>query len=375
MSNDSQPPDTGMNWPSPASGTAVVQTVRSRLSNQAFAEWYQEQQIEENILNGQAYFNGPSPPKDPDRHSPSKLLQCHRKAMYDRRNAPSEGTPPEGLFWIGSEFEEQVIVPFLQDVVTTEETYVQNSVWIDTEVTIDGTTVRVRGSTDPVVVTADADPVFVTEIKTTKDTDHLSSPKPHHKAQLHAYLYALNQEYDHEITDGMLVYGSRTTFDIEAFPIEFDPGFWADVEDWLGTQVGYEQADTLPPATPERDWECSYCSYKHRCGEADSPYSDIGVKGLLPLFDDYGKQPLVEYLKAHSDQDAKLTPTLAHSYPDLVQEYGAYDWSCVSCGATYAWDELDWDGDTDDLPVCPTCLETGDLVTVSGPEPDDQLDS
>lgn len=140
MSDESQPPNT---TPTPED-TSISTTVRDRLSNQAFAEWYQEQQIEENILNGQAYFNGPSPPKDPERHSPSKLLQCHRKAMYDRRNAPNEGTPPEGLFWIGSEFEEQVIVPFLQDEVTTDNTYVQNSVWIDTELTIDDATVRVR---------------------------------------------------------------------------------------------------------------------------------------------------------------------------------------------------------------------------------------
>jgi len=353
----------------------MLETVRSRVSNQAFNEWYAEQQVAENILNGQAYFNGPSPPKVPEKHTPSKLLQCHRKASYDRQNAPSEGTPPQGLFWIGSEFEKQVVVPFLQDAVTTEETYVQNSVWIDTELTVQGKELRIRGSTDPAIVTPDADPVFVTEIKTTTDLDHLSRPKPHHKAQLHAYLYALNEENDHPIQDGMVVYGSRTTFDIEAFHVEFDPEFWERVTEWMATQTEYEDDEEMPPADPERDWECSYCSYKHRCGEADTPYSDIGIEGLLPLFDEYDRDPLVEYLEAHSELGAKLTPSLAHKFTELVETYGAYDWSCPSCGETYAWDAIDWAGDMNDPPVCPNCIASNGLVTLSGPEPSDQLDS
>jgi len=44
----------------------------------------------------------------------------------------------------------------------------------------------------------------------------------------------------------------------------------------------------------------------------------------------------VEYLEAHTDADAKLTPTLAHAHPDLVEEYGAFDWSCPRCDNTYA---------------------------------------
>lgn len=230
----------------------VSQVVVDRITNQAFNEWYSEQQFQTNILEGKAYFNGPSPPKGPERHSPSKLLQCHRKASYARKNAPREGTPPEGLFWIGSEFEEQVIVPFLQDI-TTPETYVTNSLWIDTELTVDGTELHVRGSTDPAIVNADADPLFLTEIKTTTSLDHLSGPKTHHNAQLHAYLYALNEEYDHEVTNGMIVYGSRKTLDIEGFHVEFDPGFWETTVEWMSTQTKYEQAGELPPSTPEQD--------------------------------------------------------------------------------------------------------------------------
>jgi len=354
---------------------SLLEIVRDRLSDQVFTEWFKEQQFAENILKGQAYFNGPSPAKDPERHSPSKLLHCHRKASYDRQNAPKEGTSPDGLFWIGSEFEEQIIVPFLQDTVTTEETYVQNSVWIDSELMVNGESLRIRGSTDPVVVTADADPLFVTEIKTTSNLEHLSGPKPYHRAQLHAYLYALNEDYDYPITDGMIVYGSRTTFDIEAFHVEFDPEFWERITEWMVEQTLYEQEDELPPAEPERDWECSYCSYKHRCGEAATPYSDIGIDGLLPLFNEYDRKPLIDYLEAHGDSGARLTPTLAHEYPDLVPEFGAHEWSCPACQETYAWNELDWDGTPDDPPLCPNCLESGNMVTLSGPEPDEQVNA
>lgn len=343
------------------------------LTNDAFQDWYHDRQFAANILEGKPYFNGPSPAKDPERYSPSGLLTCHRKASYKRQNAPREGAPPEGLFWIGSEFEERVIVPFLQDVVTSDETYVQNSVWVDADIPGDGHTLRIRGSTDPVLVTADAKPQVVTEIKTTSSLEHLSGPKPTHKAQLHAYLYALNEEYDHTIDRGIVVYGCRETFDIRAFTVEFDEAFWATIVDWMATHADYERNDELPPASPERDWECSYCSFKHRCGEADTPYSDIGHDGLLPLYDEYDRQNLTEYLDGHADQGAKLTPTLAAEFTDLVEEYGVYNWSCVACGETYAWDAVDWNGDIDDPPVCPNCVDDGHLSTLSGPEPDEQL--
>ena len=364
LGTESSPPDSEFD---------AQQVVRERITNRAFNEWYSERQFKTNILEGKAYFNSPSPPKAPERHTPSKLLQCHRKASYARKNAPREGTPPEGLFWIGSEFEEQVIVPFLQDI-TTSETYVTNSLWIDTEIVVGEKELQVRGSTDPAIVNADAEPLFVTEIKTTTSLDHLSEPKPHHRAQLHAYLYALDREYDHSITDGMIVYGSRKTLDIEAFRVEFDPEFWERVVNWMRAQTEYEQAGELPPAAPERDWECNYCSFKHRCGEAKTPYADTGHNGLLPVFDEYDRQNLDEYLEAHTDRGARLTPTLAHHFPDLVEQFGVYDWGCSRCGGSFEWDSVDWNGNVDDLPFCPDCAEAGDLVTLSGPEADMQLD-
>jgi len=54
---------------------------------------------------------------------------------------------------------------------------------------------------------------------------------------------------------------------------------------------------------------------------------------------------------------------------------GAYDWSCPSCGETYAWDAIDWDVDTGDPPVCPNCIASDGLVTLNDLEPRDQLNS
>jgi CRISPR/Cas system-associated exonuclease Cas4 (RecB family) len=346
--------------------------ITESISNRHFTEWYQEQQIKQNILEGKAYFNGPSPPKPPDQHTPSKLLQCHRKVSYSRQNAPREDTPPEGLFWVGSEFEEQIIVPFLQDVVTTDSTYVTNSLWVDTEIQTDGPTLHLRGSTDPAIVNSDADPLFLTEIKTTTSVENLTGPKPHHRAQLHAYLYALDQDHDYPIEDGLILYGSRKTLNIKSFHVSFDPEFWDTVVEWMSTQTQYQDAGELPPANPERDWECNYCSFKHRCGEADTPYSDIGHGGLLPLFDEYDRQNLEEYLEAHSAADAKLTPTLAHKYPELLDEYDAYAWSCPACNSTYEWDAVEWDGVVSNPPVCPSCLDSDEFVTLSGPSPTEQ---
>lgn len=348
--------------------TGATEGVIDCISQQSFSTWYDERQVEQNILEGKPYFNGPNPPKDPDQHTPSKLLQCHRKATYARQNAPREGPSPEGLFWVGSAFEENIIVPYLQDI-TPDEVYVQNSLWVETTICRDGTEVRVRGSTDPAIVTENADPVFLTEIKTTSSLEHLHGPKDHHKAQLHAYLYALAETNDMEEIDGLLVYGSRKTLDIRTFRVTFDPDFWERVVEWMVAQTEYEQAGELPPATPERDWECSYCSFKHRCGQADTPYQDTGITGLLPMFDEYDRENLIEYLDARADAGAKLTPTLAHEYPDLADRYGAYDWSCPRCSETFAWDEVDWDGDTSTPPACPSCLADDELLTLSGPEP------
>lgn len=336
------------------------------ISNTSFNEWYQEEQFTENLLEGRPYFNGASPPPDPEKHSPSKLMQCHRKVRYYGENAPKEGAQPEGLFWVGSKFEEEIVVPYLLEAVTTENTYVRNSMWIDSELETSDGSVRVKGMTDPVVVDRDGDPILVTEIKTTSSLEYLDGPKPHHKAQLHAYMHALDEEYDRSIQDGLLLYGSRETLDIEAFHVPFDEGFWQDtVVEWMVQQTAYRERDELPPGDPEFQWECDACPFANRCGKTDAGYEDVGFAGLLPGMETYRKPQLVEYFDAY--EAAKLTPTLAREYPLLAEEHSVCDWECPHCGSTYEWDAVELDS-----PVCQACAEDGELRTVRVPGPDSQ---
>ncbi|GAA0277912.1 CRISPR-associated protein Cas4 [Halobacterium noricense] len=338
------------------------------ITNESFNDWYQEEQFTENILEGRPYFNGASPPPAAEKHSPSKLLQCHRKVRYYAENAPKEGDAPQGLFWIGSAFEEEIVVPYLLDAVTTENTYVRNSMWIDTTIDDGGAPVRVKGVTDPVLVDSSGDPILVMEIKTTSSVSYLDSPKPHHKAQLHAYMYALDAEYDRSLRDGVLLYGGRDTLDIEVFHVQFDESFWQDrVVPWMRAQTQYRSDEVLPPADPVSDWECDTCPFRIRCGQANEGYEDVGFTGLLPGVDGYRKHQLVEYFDAYPD--AKLTPTLAHQFPALAEEHGVYDWHCPTCGATYAWDAIDIEAQS---PLCERCVEDDELCTVAVPMPESQ---
>lgn len=356
----------------------LPETVRRKdlvdgITAESFDEWYQEKQFRENILEGRPYFNGSSPPPEATRHSPSRLLQCHRKTRYYGQNTPQEGNPPTGIFWVGTKFEEELVVPYLLDAVTTTDTYVRNSIWIDTEIETESEVLRVKGMTDPAIVDADGEPILVTEIKTTSSLEYLDGPKAHHKAQLHAYMDALDKAYDRSITDGVLLYGSRETFDIEVFHVPFDDEFWKTVAGWMETQTQYRENQELPPATPVFDWECGSCPFKQRCGEGESHYSDVAFTGLLPGVKEYQKSQLVEYFDAYPD--AKLTPTLAVEYPELVDEHGVYDWQCGACGAVYAWDET-WDKDRESLPpVCPQCAGEDSLQFLSVPEPAAQVSS
>jgi CRISPR/Cas system-associated exonuclease Cas4 (RecB family) len=341
------------------------------VTNSSFNEWYAERLFTENILEGRPYFNGASPIPDTEKHSPSKLLQCHRKVRYYEQNTPQEGDSPQGLFWIGSEFEEAIIVPYLQETVTTDSTYVRNSLWIDTQVpTSDSDHVRVKGVTDPAIVDSDGDPILVTEIKTTSSLEYLDGPKPHHKAQLHAYMHALNSEYDRSIQDGLLVYGSRDTLDVQAFHVPFDDRFWETVVEWMAKQTQFREYGELPPAEPAFEWECGTCPFRRRCGEHDGKYQDEGFTGLLPGVHEYRKQQLVKYFDAYPD--AKLTPTLAEKYPELASEHGVYDWECGSCNSTFPHDRIDGGGSSSP-PLCEDCAANGELSELFVPRPEKQI--
>lgn len=338
------------------------------VSNKTFTDWYRRREFKENILKGKSYFNGPSPVPDSNSHRPSKLLRCHRYVYYHRNNAPKETKEPLGTFWFGTEFEEQVVVPFLQSVVE-ENQYVTNSVWIDDSVVTDeGEELTVKGVTDPVVVTADADPLIVTEVKTSSSVEYRDSPSPHHRAQLQSYLFALNNEYDHTIS-GLLLYWGKDSLDLKVFFEPFDREFWYDeVVPWMSEVTKYEQQGELPPAESLYGWECDYCAFRHRCGKSDKPFSDMNARGFLPLTL-YPKNRVKEHLDAHDE--LLLTPTLAHEYPELADNVGAYPWTCPGCNSEFDWETIEPETNGD-APFCPTCLANDNMVHVSGPNPNQQ---
>lgn len=337
--------------------------VVEQIDAEGFAEWYREREFARNIRNGQPYFNGPSQVPDPERHSPSQLMQCHRKIVYRQENAPEETEDPEGIFWAGRRFEEDIIVPYLQDAIVGDGTYVQNSMWVDTTVESQGHEVRFKGSTDPVIVTRDGEPLAVTEVKTKDSLDHVSSPNRHHRAQVHAYMHGLSEKYDRDVSEAVVIYGSRTTLDIKAFHESFDEEFWTDVVSWAADHTEYREQGELPVAEPEYGWECKFCSFKHRCGESDRPFSDVGTDGFLPLFSEYPEPKVVDYLEAHDD--ATLTPALAHQYPSLAAESRVTDWECPNCESTFEWDAVQWKDSRGEPPLCPSCADSGELTTLN----------
>lgn len=343
------------------------------VSSEAFDTWYQERTFRQNIQNGKPYFNGPSKTKPAKDHTPSKLLQCHRKIFYNALNAPAESERPSGIFWIGSQFEEDIALPFLREAVVSSDEYVTNSLWIEITETTDAGEIRIRGETDPVIVDAEGNPLILTEIKTKQSVDNLTAPDDHHRAQAHAYMKGLSTEYNRPITDTVFLYGSRETLDIKVFHCEFDRSFWQEtVVPWLADQTSYRLYGDLPPASPEYSWECNVCDYRERCGKGEKELSSVGPVGLLPLYTDYPREQIVEYLESHPN--AKLTPAAASEYPDLAETYGAFNWRCLTCGQEFDWDAVDWNSQLTTPPTCPACKnqETDSPSWLRGPDPANQ---
>lgn len=353
-----------------SSGTELKTTERisDTITGDAFREWYREHVWAQNIREGKAFFNGPSDPKPARRHSPSQLLECSRKTYYRQLNAPEENEDPDGIYWFGSELEDDLILPFLEDVAGENE-YVTNSIWVSFTTQTEVGEIEFRGATDPVIVDREANPLILTEVKSKRSLDNLQSPDERHEAQAHVYMQGLTGEYERDIDEAVIIYISRTTLDLATFHIEFDPDFWTNtVLEWAKNHTSYRIDGDLPPANPRQSWECEYCSFGERCGEGSRELADIGADGLLPLFR-YPRQKLLEYLQANG---GKLTPTLEHYYPKLARQYGVYDWHCRGCGDSFSSQMVEWDGDVSSPPECSECAMEGRVRFLKGPMPRDQ---
>jgi CRISPR/Cas system-associated exonuclease Cas4 (RecB family) len=360
-------PDCGDN----ANSKDRIEKLTGRVSQKTFDRWYRERTFARNIRQGQPYFNGPSKIKPPRHHSPSSLFQCHRKTTYKNRNAPEEKEDPRGIFWTGTKFEEDLALPFLQDAVAGENEYVTNSLWVDFTVDSEVGELRIKGETDPVIVTSDCEPLLVTEIKTKRSVEGTRSPTNHHKAQVHAYMKGLSEKYDRTVTKAVLVYVGRTSLNVKSFTVDFDPWFWREtIIGWAAEQTSYRLREKLPPAVPQFEWECNFCSYKQRCGKGNQDHTDEKPIGLLPGLTDYPEEKVAEYLQSH--EEAKLTPTLAYEYSNLAEQHGVYDWFCSECANSFDWDSNKLSDNLEQPPQCPICADDGVQNRLLGPDPDIQ---
>jgi len=375
MSSEDQPSDQGNHQASEEitvyddEHPAQAELIARLIVNTDFEDWYRQYQFAENIRNGTPYFNGPSKLKPPGRFSPSELLKCHRKIYYKHLNAPEENADPKGIFYFGNQFEEDLAEEFIADAMSGLNTYLRNSLWTQIEIDTDMGTIVVNGSTDPVVVDEDAEPILLSEIKTSSSLKYTSSPKEHHLAQAHAYMEGLSRKFDLEVRDVVFLYADRESLQAKTFHVEFDNEFWENkVVDWMERNTYHRVFGFLPPAEPEQEWECKFCPYKNRCGQSSGLYEDEDAAGFLPLYTDYPREKVVEYLEAHAE--AKLTPSLAHKYPGLTDQHDVFDWQCSECDTQYSWNEISWSGD--DGPECPSCNAADETGYLRGPTPAEQ---
>jgi CRISPR/Cas system-associated exonuclease Cas4 (RecB family) len=233
--------------------------------------------------------------------------------------------------------------------------------WVDFMVEVEDTAIRIKGVTDPVLVDKESIPLLPTEIKSTSSIEYKDSPNRHHRAQLHAYLAGLSAEYDQSLTEGVLIYVSRETFDMKAFRVKFDTEFWNEtVVSWANTHTEYRINENLPPARPEADWECEYCSYRERCGKGDTDHADREPESFLRGFDSYPRNKVVDYLESH--EGAALTPVLAEKYQDLAEDYSVQLWECPNCSTTYKREDIPTELGPDQHPLCSHCAQSDTLV-------------
>jgi hypothetical protein len=179
----------------------------------------------------------------------------------------------------------------------------------------------------------------------------------------------LSEEYDVEMDHGIILYGSRNSLEVKSFVIEFDSEFWEEtVLSWAKCHTELRRDDALPPAAPEHDWECEFCSYRERCGKGSTDYSDVGTLGLLPSFDEYPREKLTHYFEAHPQ--ARLPPSLAGDFPQIAAERGVYDWRCQACSCSVTYESEHSEMSTP--PACPDCTARGVYCELMSPSPAEQ---
>lgn len=339
-------------------------TLRDLVLDTDFREWYREREHRRNARAGKFSRNTPSEPPAPHVHRPHTLLTCHRKQRYREANAPAEEPTPAGRFWIGTRIEEDLVLEYLSSLAPAD-VLVGNSLWIDATVETAAGELDIRGLTDPVFATRDGLPLLPIEVKTKRSLSNLDEPAARHRAQLHAYIFGLSATRDVDLSRGLVLYVGRDDLDARAFDVPFDETFWEErVLPWLAAQTHYRRESGLPPSVPERDWECDFCEFRHRCGKTDAPVVDAGFDAFVPGHK-YPRDRVEAALAAGDDRS--LTPTLAATYTDLAPEVAVTPLTCEACGATVPFSGVDWAGR--EPPTCDRCAESGRFARLRDPVP------
>ena len=329
---------------------AIVEYLTQQITGDAIDDRRRNLEAEENIEAGKHYFNGASSDKPAHRHTGSKFFQCPRKTAYQYDNAPKETDDPDGVFYVGTMVEEDVVQPVLKDLVRDLDVYVTNDIGVGFEIETGIQDLYITGYTDPVFIDEDGVPLLVTEVKTTgKDLSSIDEPRKDHLAQAHVYMEGLSRDNERDIRNALIIYINKVSFEVQVFPVAFDWDFWSEMVGWATELTHQRRYGKLPPADPEESWECTYCSYAIRCGQDDPSVGDLGSIGFVPHHE-YPEQQVRRYLEAH--EDAKLVPSLAHQYPELAEQHGALDWLCRNCEASVKWDVASLAS-----LVCPECGE------------------
>lgn len=429
--NSSHDPDNGLI----TNDTPLAQRIeryREEITGRKFESWHRNFEARRNLEEGYGQSrNNPSSAPDDNSHSPSSLLQCHRKIYYRTKNAPREYPMPHGVFIMGHFIEEEVIEPWLREQVIADDEFIGNAGHVDfTEEAEGGQTLRFSGSHDPTITDVQGHTLALTEVKSTGSDAHwIDKIKDHHKAQAHAYMKGLKEKDDPltEYPPAFVIYVQKESLEVFPFALEFDQEFWDDVVmSWAEQNSGYRANDILPDAKPymgqdddhtkSTTFECDYCDYRNRCGNYEhrdkkhkyddtlptngsgvvtATFQDHDAKGFLPQ-KLYPEDAVVSHLLAFDE--VKLTPTLAANYPEMVEnpspklksriadrneeevmkmKFGAipkrdvHDWVCPDCDATYDFNEFDWwEGEVGNMPYCDECQDNHDkYVNLRGPLP------
>lgn len=77
--------------------------------------------------------------------------------------------------------------------------------WIDFKIDAVEYEFQFTGETDSVIVDDRSNSHLLTEIKTTKSVENFQEARPGHKAQAHAYMHGLSEQYDTWVEDAVAI--------------------------------------------------------------------------------------------------------------------------------------------------------------------------